>query len=54
MIVRIAAMNVWSISRLNGKTPENREKKPITIIESWNRATIPPVPHVHLRNLIAI
>ena len=33
MIVRIAAMNVWSISRLNGRIPEKSEKKPITLLQ---------------------
>ena len=32
IMVRMAAMNVWSTSRLNGRIPLNREKKPIRII----------------------
>ena len=32
IIVRIAAMKVWSTSKLNGRIPENNEKNPMTII----------------------
>ena len=32
MIVRIAAMNVWSTSRVNGRIPLKSEKNPITMI----------------------
>ena len=39
-------MNVWSISRLNGRIPEKSEKKPITMSAVCARPTTPPRPHV--------
>lgn len=42
MMVRIAAINVWSTSRLNGRIPENREKKPMTMIAVCASETTPP------------
>ena len=50
MMVRIAAINVWSTSRLNGRIPENREKKPMMMIAVWARDTTPPRPHVQPLN----
>ena len=50
MMVRMAAMNVWSTSRLNGRIPENNEKKPITMIAVWASETTPPRPHVQPLN----
>ena len=46
MMVRMAAMNVWSTSRLNGRIPENREKNPITMMAVWASETTPPRPQV--------
>ena len=47
-------MNVWSMSRLNGSMPENKEKKPITMSAVCARPTTPPSPHVQPLNLTAI
>ena len=50
MMVRMAAMNVWSTSKLNGKIPENREKKPMTMIAVCASETTPPRPQVQPLN----
>src|SRR5574344_2157770 len=44
MIVRMAAINCWSISSVKGNTPVNTEKKDITKSVLNIRDTSPPIP----------
>ena len=50
MIVSIAAMKVWSTSRVNGNIPLNSEKKPIMMRALCTSDVTPPTPHVQLVN----